>query len=189
MALEGSESGALLRRMSGAPEAMAGPAEAAARSSEWAAGGVVGSDRGTRARVVGSGGGSAGGGSVGVAVPRGSDPGSRSWPGSGPGSGPGSDMDCTPGTTRSGGSFLSYERLARCGNGRIRSNTLRTAVARTIGAAENGRPPDARRRAAGYPGTGVIEHKHSTDVESAPPPPRVYVSIHTGGKSCGHVQF
>ena len=138
MALEGSESGELLRRMSGAPEKMAGAAEAAERATAWSAGGVVGSGEGSNARVVGSGGGSDGKGSV-VGVPRGSEPGSRSWPGSGPGSGPGSNLDELGSTQSGGGSFLSYERLAKCGNGRVKSSTLRTAVARSIGAAENGR--------------------------------------------------
>jgi len=35
-----------------------------------------------------------------------------------------------------------------------------------------------------WPGRGVIENKHSTDVESPPPPPRVCMSIHPEGKSC-----
>ena len=33
------------------------------------------------------------------------------------------------------------------------------------------------------PGRGVVQNKHSTDVESPPPPPRVCMSIHTGGKA------
>ena len=44
-------------------------------------------------------------------------------------------------TLSTGGSFLSYHRLARCENRRVKSSTLRVAVARTIGAAENGAPP------------------------------------------------
>jgi len=37
----------------------------------------------------------------------------------------------------------------------------------------------------GVPGRGVIENKHSTDVESpSPPPPCVCMSIHPEGESC-----
>ena len=37
------------------------------------------------------------------------------------------------------------------------------------------------------PGKGVVENKHSTDVESPPRPPRVCVSIQPEGKSCSNL--
>jgi hypothetical protein len=40
---------------------------------------------------------------------------------------------------------------------------------------------------AASPGRGVIENKHSTDVESPPSPPRKCMSIHTEGKSCSYI--
>ena len=36
-------------------------------------------------------------------------------------------------------------------------------------------------------GRGAIEHTHSTDVESSPPPLQLRMSIHPGGKSCSDV--
>jgi hypothetical protein len=54
------------------------------------------------------------------------------------------------------GSFLSYQRLAKCENQRVKSTTLRVAVARTIGAAENGHPPvEAAEAGDAAKGTGV----------------------------------
>ena len=38
------------------------------------------------------------------------------------------------------------------------------------------------------PGQGVLENKHSTDVESACCPPRFCMSIHTQGKSCSDIR-
>jgi len=37
------------------------------------------------------------------------------------------------------------------------------------------------------PGREVIQNKHSTDVESLPPPPRVCMSTHADGKSCSNL--
>ena len=37
------------------------------------------------------------------------------------------------------------------------------------------------------PGRGVVENKHSTDVESSPPPPRARMSIHPEGKACSDI--
>jgi hypothetical protein len=36
---------------------------------------------------------------------------------------------------------------------------------------------------------GVVENKHSTDVESPPPPLRVCMSNHPERESCRHVRF
>jgi hypothetical protein len=43
------------------------------------------------------------------------------------------------------------------------------------------------RRWSSRPGRGVIENKHSTDVESRPPPSRSCMSIHTQSRSCSDV--
>lgn len=55
----------------------------------------------------------------------------------------GSDSAAVLRAAAGGGSFLSYQRLAKCDKERVKSTTLRVAVARTIGAAENGHPPPA----------------------------------------------
>jgi len=45
------------------------------------------------------------------------------------------------------------------------------------------RPSCAGRGAGGGPGRGVIENKHSTDIEFPPVTPHVRMSIHTEGES------
>ena len=61
-----------------------------------------------------------------------------------------------------GGRGLSFDPISGFGNARNAENAL-------AGAAASGRR--------------VIASKHSTDVDSPPPPPRVYMSIHPEGKS------
>jgi len=61
------------------------------------------------------------------------------------------------------------------------------AVAAAWPAAPVAEPKSAIARWCGGLGRGLIENKHSSDVESPPPPPYVCMSIHTQCKSCSDV--